>query len=260
MAGLVIQSPGVCTDRTLPMRNPLWTPAFLPGRKFDLDCDVGIVANGSNEVLTWTDQAQGIVMTGPSGARPVRNYAFQGHTAPRFTLDHLDGSGVISSVASHWCWWAVVDLIDVTTSSVQDLFHVPTASPNDFGVYAPVTNGKLRIIGSGAGNYEPVTVTAGKHILILSEQVSGTRSLRQDGVTVGTPQTSIPTQTMGTPFIGQYDPGMKDCAIAAMGMAAGVQTLTDIQKLEGYLAQRFMPANFLPVSHPYRSVAPRKLT
>lgn len=60
--------------------------------------------------------------------------------------------------------------------------------------------------------------------------------------------------------LGQYTNGtdpMVDGAIAAMVFAGDVQTLTDIQKLEGYLAQRFVGTTFLPVGHPYRSTAPR---
>jgi hypothetical protein len=261
MTGLVIQSPGVCSDRTLPMRNPLWTPALLPGRKLDLDCDTAIVTNGSSEVTSWTDQAQGIVFT-PTAAdkRPVRNYAFEAHLAPRFTLDALQGSASISATAAHWCWWAVIDQIDLTTSALQNLVNVPGASPNTFAVYSPATNGNIRGAGAGVGNFEPGAVVAGKQILIISQQAAGTRNLRRNGAQLGSAQTGLVVHTLGTPIIGLYDPGVKDCAVASMGFAAGVQNLADIQKLEGYLAQRYMPANFLPADHPYRTVAPRKLT
>ena len=107
----------------------------------------------------------------------------------------------------------------------------------------------------------------GKIVLVVYGDAADSASkLRINGVTVKSAATlaTVTYALSGPGTVGRYRGApmrsLQDTAIAALGFAKGVQTLLDIQKLEGYLAQRFMPAGFLPVAHPYRSVTPRKLT
>ena len=264
MSGLQIKSTGICADRTLPMLNPLFTPAMLSQPLESWDCGVGITADGSGNVSAWEGQIGGRIMIGAGATRPVNTFNMNGHGALRFELSkQLDFTNFWGDAASSpWAYWAVLDVQSLPAGMAQILFDaVGTTS------YLSLSSGQMRN-GTGSSLDAPAaTYMPGKIIMVLYGDASdSTSKLRINGVTVKqSAGLAAATFSLGGPgAIGRYrgtpTQSLQDTALAALGFAKGVQTLLNIQKLEGYLAQRFMPANFLPSGHPYRSVAPRKLT
>ena len=264
MSGVQIKSTGYCVDRTLPMLNPLFTPAMLSQPLESWDCGVGITADGSGNVSAWEGQIGGRVMTGVGATRPVNTVDMNGHGALRFELSkQLDFTNFWGdATAAAWAYWAVMDVKSLPAGVEQVVIDAigPTA-------YLALASGNMRNGTGSALDVPGATYMPGKIVMVVYGDAADSASkLRINGVTVKSAATlaSVTYALSGPGTVGRYRGApsrpLQDTAIAALGFAKGVQTLLNIQKLEGYLAQRFMPANFLPSGHPYRTVAPRKLT
>lgn len=266
MSGLQIKSPGYCLDRSLPKLNPLFTPSMLPQVLESWDCGMGITADGGGNVSAWEGQIGGRVMTGAGATRPVNTFDMNGHGALRFELSkQLDFTNFWGdATATAWAYWFAIDVQALTAGSDQVLFDVIGATH-----YLTLVSGNMRSGAGGTSSLDtPVAPYAsGKMIVVVYGDAADSASkLRINGVTVKSAAAlaAVTYALSGPGTVGRYRGAptrhLQDTALAALGFAKGLQTLLDIQKLEGYLAQRFMPSDFLPVGHPYRSVAPRKET
>lgn len=253
MTGIVIQSTGTCTDRTLPMRNPLWTPAMLgPVRNFHLDSQAGIVSSGSPPRMdSWTDQAQGRVLTSAAGDKALVNYDFNGKTTPRFSADGYSSAVAIDAASAARGFWLALDLIDASGTQ-QNLFHT-----DSFAAYR-TSGGSLSVTGYN-GNWLPGTLPAGKQIIVVFQETPGTGLARLNGAALGSPRSGVAPSTLSVIRFGRYDPGLIDAAVADFGLLKGAVALADVRKLEGYLAHRYGLTSALPGNHPFKSAPPRKL-
>lgn len=254
MTGLVIRSPGTCTDRTLPMRNPLWTPSLLAAtRVFDLDCDTGYTVDPNSKLTKWVDGAGGRSLTLAAGDGAVRNYAFGTRTAVRFTVDGYYTDAAIDAAVAQRFLWLVIDVIDPGAGSKM-IFHTDSLQ-----MYLIGGGTQLQINGLTGGSYV-TPITTGKHLIIVSQQVAGTTNVRIDGVaSANGPRTNVAGTALSLLRLGNYDPGVVDMAIGALGFGSGTIDLGGVQKLEGYLAARFGQQGLLPAAHPYKAALPRKL-
>jgi hypothetical protein len=253
MPGIVIQSTGTCTDRTLPMRNPLWEPSFLGSRlKVHLDGQLGKTVNGSNQLTAWADQAQGLNFALETGDGALNTYSFNGITVPRFTLDGYRSTAVVDTVAAHRLTWFVVD-VQNAPGTQENL-----AQADNLSVYR-TTSGAVRIFGPHS-QADRGTLAAGKSIVVAYTENGTIYRTRINGVQGGSDITAgISTKTLGQLRIGRFDPGAIDTAFASFGIGSGTVSLLEVQKLEGFLAHRYGMTGSLPADHPFKTNAPRKL-
>lgn len=263
MSGIQIKSTGNCADRTLPMLNPLFTPSLLSRPVESWDCGAGITADGSGNVSEWKGTIGGRVMTGAGDSRPTNTFDMNGHGALRFVatkqLDFTNFWG--DAVSEPLMYWAVLDVQSYPSGVAQKLFDIVTFSP-DLNVGA---SNNFRP-SSGTTETPGTAFMPGKVLIVLyGDPADGASKVRVNGALVKSVAglAAVTFAISGPGCVGRYrgtpNSFLVDTAMAALGFAKGTQSLLSIQKLEGYLAQRFMPANFLPAGHPYRTVAPRKL-
>lgn len=264
MSGIQIKSTGICSDRTLPMLNPPFTPAMLSQPLESWDCGEGITADVSGNVSAWVGQLGGRIMTGVGATRPVNTVNMNGYGALRFELSkQLDFTNFWGdATAAAWAYWAVMDVRSLPAGVEQVVIDTIGTT-----AYLALVSGNMRNGTGSALDVPGATYMPGKIVLVVYGDAADSASkLRINGVTVKSAATlaTVTYALSGPGTVGRYrgapTRSLQDTALAALGFAKGVQTLVNIQKLEGYLAQRFMPANFLPAAHPYRSITPRKLT
>ncbi|WP_196933716.1 hypothetical protein [Pseudacidovorax intermedius] len=242
--------------------NPVWTPELLPGLLEAWQSEAGVTADVSNDVSAWTG-LKGISASAAAGVRPNRSRAMAGKTGLVFAGDLMKTGAALSTVAAPVCafivWDMLTDLDDtqqcvMSCDAINVFLNFPAAG-NAFLVNGNNPNGNIGWAGPAVG----------RHVLVYYQPASGSAVLRVDGVQVATKAAGVVDRACGALRFGRYygeadNTAVVDTAIGAAGLAAGVQALLDVQKLEGYLAQGWCASGFLPAGHPYRTTVPRKLT
>jgi hypothetical protein len=276
MNGIQIATPGVITNPAgLVSTNPLWSLASFPGVSQAWDSQFGITLDAANadatartNVLSWKALIGTNTLVGVAANYPKFNVAMNGLTVPNFQAQYLRTNTDCYTAGNKQVFFAVFDFEGLTPVQNQCLF-----SCEQYGVYLMSTgnNNKLTLLANNVGTalgQASVVLTAGPHVLVIDELTAGTLEFRLDGVVIATfaspgviaASTNAHATGLGNYWGFQPTFACNNTSIAAFGFAvAGTQSLKDIQKLEGYLAQRYISQTFLPAAHPYRSTAPRKL-
>lgn len=251
--GMLIQSPGTCTDRSLPKMNPLWTPEMLTSRlALRLTADAGKTVDGTGELTAWSDTTRSHSLALAAGGGAMVTYDFNGITVPRFTLDGYAKTGVISG-AGYCGFFLVFDLIDASATQ-QMLFH----TDNFFAYRMP--SGAIAVGGIISSMFDFGTVGAGKHILLCYTSDGSTYKLLDNGAQSGTTVSGAVTTAITNCRLGQYDPGLIDAGVAEFWMTSGIISDADAAKIVGYAAHHYGMTGLLPSDHPYKTVVPRKLS
>lgn len=258
MTTLQIKAPGVCTDRTLPILNPLWTPLLLANPRMWVDCDLSpVVVDGSNNVSSITDLAQGKAFTASGLARPTRTGSMNGKTALVFDGDAFLKAYELGGGADYHCFFVCMN-VGTIANVQQTIFMHGTGNPQ---TSLNSLNEVRAYDGSGAPLSSPIPGPGNLLITFFRDGADNLNKLRINGVQVSSANITAPVNMSGDCRIGAYTDTtgfLTNSQIGAVGISTGIQSLLDVQKLEGYLAQRFISNTFLPLEHPYRSTPPRK--
>lgn len=256
-----ITTPGTISASPLGKLNPVWTPAFLPGLLDGWQSESNITEDAAHDVTAWGG-IKGTKFNAAAGVTPNRSRDMNGKTGLVCASDLATTPTVMSTTAAPICVYAVWDALTDPDGTQQCLFscaafsmflNFPGAS-NSFIINGNNPNGNITIPQSPAG----------RHVLVYYQPTAGNAVVRFDGVQVAT-KNSVLDQVVGALALGRFygaqsNTATLDTAVGACGIAAGLQSLIDVQKLEGYLAQGWGSNTLLPVGHPYRSLTPRKLT
>lgn len=262
---LFVSAGSVVDASALPKLNAAWTPDLLTGIHDWWDCGVGITVDGANGVDAWTSRRGARVAAAVATfAKPVRNRAFNALQAPVFATSLLSIANVGTPAASPLMYWSVLDTLTDVASVSQSIFG---CAPFNHYINFPAAGDSQAITGEAVSpTLSGLPSPIGKHVVVLYRNSANRWVVRVDGAEVANVAPSVNLAAISIIDIGMYfsraaNTATVDTALAAFGFASGARgsDIKEVQKLEGYLAQRYLAANFLPVAHPYRTVAPTRL-
>lgn len=244
--------------------NPLWTPSLLPGIAAAWDADT-VTADTSTtppQVTAWPSTFGGLTLTGAAGSYPTKEGALNGKVPVRFTANRKLATPLVTFGGAP-LFACLINLAAAPTtgqtiwSSGDGRFNMSIAANGQMNLFLGSATTPANII-TPAG-----TVKSGNNLVVLYPDADGKHQIRVNGVDIVSATVNYGATSTAGGSVGIYPNNtapLADAGICAILFAGGQQTLTNIQKLEGYLAQRFVGTTFLPVGHPYRSIPPRKLS
>jgi prepilin-type N-terminal cleavage/methylation domain-containing protein len=236
--------------------NPLWTPANLPGLALWLDAsDASTVTLNGGAVSEWRDK---------SG---TNRHATQAAPAaqPSYVAGALNGRNVVRFLADgDW-----VDL--VTLSALGNDASVTTVTRSTDPSYYVVLSAGVTTYGwtsDPAGCHQVWNAAGSPQMIHNGTTVSWTNRCVVAAAVGATPaivvanDVAFETWTTAANFSGYSefypaDPGWNFTGDAMeLVMTSQLLSVSDRQKLEGYLAHRWGLAANLPAGHPHRSAPP----
>lgn len=248
---------------TLGSLNPLWTPALLPGIAAAWDAaTVTVDASAPPQVLAWPSTIGGLTLTGAAGSYPTKEGALNGKVPVRFTANRKLTTPLVTFGGAP-LFACLINLAAAPAtgqtiwSSGDGRFNMSIAADGQLNLFLGTTTSPSNILAPTG------TIKAGNNLIILYLDADGKHHIRVNGVDVASAAANYSATSTAGGSVGIYPNNtapIADAGIGAILFAGGQQALLNIQKLEGYLAQRFVGAAFLPAGHPYRSTPPRKVS
>lgn len=241
--------------------NPLWTPALLPGIAAAWDADT-VTADTSTppQVTAWSSTIGGLTLTGAAGSYPTKEGALNGRVPVRFTANRKLATPLVTFGGAP-LFACLINLAAAPTSgqtiwsSGDGRFNMSIAADGQMNLFLGTANAPSNILAPAG------TIKAGNNLVVLYFDADGKHHIRVNGADVASAVVNYSATSTAGGAVAIYPNNtapLADAGIGAIVFAGGQQTVANIQKLEGYLAQRFVGTTFLPAGHPYRSNPPRK--
>jgi|TARA_R100000030_G_scaffold100557_1_gene93880 hypothetical protein len=276
---------------------PIWTPASASASTCELWLNPeGMTTNDAGDRVTSCEDASGNnrdFSQSVSGDQPA--YAAKNSSANNFramtadgTSDQLNaslGTGIDHDTTQDWCWGFVAVLRDQhANTSVAQCTMAYNGNTNGNGTnndeFACVlryntqnANERFQIrkqhaSGLATFTYDPdITFNNNQPQMVLIGRTNGNSFLRLNGTaesSAGTDSRAHTAQGVDGGWGGGYqssntrafqDPMFEWVVLNGTGTTGTIDT--DVEKLEGYFAQKYGLLDLLPAGHTYKSDAPR---
>lgn len=269
-----------------------WTPANLGADLtlwLDADDASTITLNGST-VSQWSDKSSNAIPFSQPTASSQPSYGASGLAKNTLNFDGvddvLDGDDVLDAVWTGAAWqiFFVAKNNAVDTSNGTILAKVSNSPLNMRQFASYVRNNRSQLVTLYTPNTANYTVVDGSTVIANSQWVISSQAYTDTGtgsanttnrveiVVDGSEQTEVVVASAGSletikdtechlsvgAIIGDGTQlaGLMNGSVGEIIVTSAVTSLSDQQKLEGYLAHKWGLEANLPIDHPYKSVAP----
>lgn len=253
--------------RAKPSASAFWTPAQLPSLSawYDASDASTITLNGST-VNQWRDKSGNARHVSQATATNQPSYTTNAITFDG-TNDHLTASGINFSATDKMTVFMALRNVaaDITRSAF--MFGGPFGGVTGLGADYPVDSSlRLRVDARGSVTAFPSSAASATKRNVTSifgfgADIAGDSIFAfVDGTQVLNNTSDLGTGNFGTSnlFIGSYNGSVAffSGSIYETVVVPTLLSLSDRQKLEGYLAHKWGTTASLPVDHPYKTNPP----
>jgi len=237
---------------------PLWTPAQISTALWLDAADASTITLNGSTVSQWNDKSgNGRNVSQPTAsAQPTSNTrTLNGLNVLDFNVDIIARSTPFVTINTPWLVYSVITFDNFTGNPVYiglqgaQTTHIGWSSNGNIQFYNPAT-GVVGLSGS--------VITANTPALVGVQYDTTNLTGIYNGAAQGSPAVTIPADT-ALFNIGSHASGASNYFDGAIGEIVFIQStvsLSNRQKLEGYLAWKWGLQANLPVGHPYKNAPP----
>jgi hypothetical protein len=237
---------------------PLWTPAQISTALWLDAADASTITLNGSTVSQWNDKSgNGRNVSQPTAsAQPTSNTrTLNGLNVLDFNVDIIGRSTPFVTINTPWLVYSVITFDNFTGNPVYiglqgaQTTHIGWSSNGNIQFYNPAT-GVVGLSGS--------VITANTPALVGVQYDTTNLTGIYNGAAQGSPAVTIPADT-ALFNIGSHASGASNYFDGAIGEIVFIQStvsLSNRQKLEGYLAWKWGLQANLPVGHPYKNAPP----
>ena len=237
---------------------PLWTPAQISTALWLDAADASTITLNGSTVSQWNDKSgNGRNVSQPTAsAQPTSNTrTLNGLNVLDFNVDIIGRSTPFVTINTPWLVYSVITFDSFTGNPVYiglqgaQTTHIGWSSNGNIQFYNPAT-GVVGLSGS--------VITANTPALVGVQYDTTNLTGIYNGAAQGSPAVTIPADT-ALFNIGSHASGASNYFDGAIGEIVFIQStvsLSNRQKLEGYLAWKWGLQANLPVGHPYKNAPP----
>ena len=244
-----------------------WTPADITTKGWFDASDATTITETANAVSQWDDKSPELepVLMANGAEQPLINQ----HTINSLQTITFDGTNDVLKAATN-VFGATVEKASVfyvakslDVANAGGVFNLSAngASGNYWYGFCPYSDGKLYFDNGTTGAGDRISVASGfsnNDVDMVSFAVgTNLQEIRVNGVQVASDATSTSCTTAGGIWLGEGNNGShQNCALGEVIIMEGDVSVSDRQKIEGYLAHKWGQEGQLDAGHPYKSAAP----
>ncbi|MES2982476.1 MAG: IPT/TIG domain-containing protein [Verrucomicrobiota bacterium] len=251
------------SDQTIPLVDAPWTPANLTTTGWYDASDASTITASSGLVSQWRDKSGNALHLSASAGNPqTGSVSINGRNALDFTGDIMTTASNPFGATVHNALVIAVHRVDTVNSGVLFSLTGSMNTANRWQPHAPYSDGIAYFDTGGA--VAPNRVSAGFGVSNNTVVLSGFYGSTTDNVQQVFKNGSLlvgdngghAVTTAGNIRVGGLDTSYQDTSIAEMIIINGTVSVSNRQKLEGYLAHKWGLAASLPIGHPHKAAAP----